>query len=639
MIKAVLLFFSLSSIVSNLSAQSTLKNTEFTPVVGSWQGTLTYLDYTSQKKTVIPATVDIDQIKVGVFTFSYQFPKEPHVKWTDTVALSKDGTMFGKEKIMAKKVLGDGFLEFVSEEDGTDDNKPARLRKTYGISSDQYFARKEVQYEGATDWVNRHEYLFEGRTRVLTPKQMKADLAVLKTTWEIIHPGLYRYNTKEQIDGYFKELDALTNVPMEQRIFFILISQLNIKLLCGHSFVSYYNNKSLIKQNLYSNVFLPILFRVIDRKFIVTHNLTDDENIKPGDEILSINGFHSKTITDSLLTVSKADGRNGLNKKLDNISFHPREIYTDRYSLFDIYFPLFFKKELNESNYSIEIQPNSGKRRTLVLKGVTKEARQVKFIAKYGDVPKNEKSWYLKPLDNKTVVFRLGDFTTFNWKFDFNNYLDSVFTDINSNGYQNLIVDIRENEGGADEARDAVLSYLTPQSLGCASPYRRLYRYNSIPDSLKKNLDTWDDRFKNPKPDSLFVKTAEGFYEPRSIDKCEEILPKQNRFKGNIFLITDVTNSSATFIMADVFKNNKLGTIVGEVTGGSQQGINGGELFFFYLPNSKIEMDLPLIYQAPKTIRPDQGIRPDFEVVTKPHDIATSSDPQIDFILKKLIKN
>jgi len=627
-----------AGIFTQLQAQTPLKNTEVMPAIGSWQGDLTYLDYTSNKQVVIPTTVEMEQIKVGVFTFSYQFPKEPHVFWTDTVAISADGLFWGKEKIVTKKNLPDASLELVTEENDKDNNKPALLRRTYTFGQNQYVLKKEVQFIGENTWFQRHEYRFEKRTKLLTVKQMKADLAILKATWTSIHPALYRYNTKEQIESYFKDLEAKTNAPMEQAQFFILISQLNIKLNCGHSFVSYFNNKRILKNNLYSTVFFPLLFRVIDKKFIVTHNLTANPNIQVGDEITAINGIATQTIIDSLLTVSKADGKNGLNKKLDNIALYPKSIYTDTHALFDIFFPLFFKKDLNEKNFTVRVKSAKGVENNLEIAGLSKENRQAKFIEKYGDVPQNEKSWYLKPIDKQTVLFRIGDFMTYKWKFDFKQYLDSVFTKINQEGYKNLLVDIRQNEGGADEARDAVLSYLTPKNLGCANAIRRLYRFNAIPDSLQKYLDTWDDNFRKPKPDSLYVRTAEGFYESKLPNKCAEIVSKPNHFKGKIYLLTDVTNSSATFTMADVFKTNQLGTIVGETTGGTQQGINGGEIFFFSLPNSKIEMDLPLIYQAPKTARPDEGIKPDYEVKTTPKDIVENRDAQVEFILRKLIK-
>ncbi len=631
-------FFNLCFFAS--TAQVSISNVDLQPIIGSWQGSLTYLDYTTNKPFTMPANIDIEQIgQSNTFVFGNSFPEEPNANWTDTMVLSKNGTMINDEIVKSKRLLESGNIEIVTEILGIDgnDKKPALLKYTYTIGKDRYVHRKDVQWVGETEWIERHEYKYDMRAKILSPQQMKNDLALVKATWENIHPGLYRYNTKTQIENYFKALDAQINQPMEQRNFFVLLSQLNEKLKCGHSFVSFYNNKRILKANLFSRVFIPILFQVIDGKFIVTHNLSDNKDIALGNEIITINNIPIKTIIDSLLTVSKADGLKGLNKKRDNITIHPRNIYTDNYSLFDVYFPLFFKKNLNDPTFSMAVLKDK-KVIKATIAGLSKEDREQRFIAQYGEVPKNEKSWYIKKIDKKTAVLRLGDFSTFNWKFDVNKYLDSVFTMLNTEGYQNLIVDIRQNEGGADETRDAVLTYLTPKSLGCANAYRRLYRYTSIPDSLKPYLDTWDDSFKQNKIG--YELTAEGFYQkPLISSKCAEILPKPNHFKGKIYLITDASNSSATFIMADVFKKNNLGTIVGEKTGGSQQGINGGELFFFYLPNSKIEMDIPLIYQAPQTSRPDEGILPDYEIKTTVSDVATMNDPQLDFILRKLIKN
>ena len=472
---------------------------------------------------------------------------------------------------------------------------------------------------------------------VLKPADMKYDLSVTKATWESIHPGLYRYNTKQQIDNYFKEADARTNQSLPLRNFFVLLSQLNQKLHCGHSFVSYYNNKSAIRNEVYSKVFMPLLFKVIENKFVITHSLISGDEVSTGSEIVAINNIPVKRIIDSLLTVSKADGRNGRNKQLDNITIYPKEIGIKRYTLFDIYFPLFFKKDLNNLEYGVSIKQN-GKIKNLIVKGLSKEEREKQFIAKYGNFPVDKQSWSTREINSNTLLFKLGDFATYNWKFDFNKYLDSIFSHIKAKGYKNLIMDIRENEGGADEARDAVLSYLTSKPIGCANSVRRLYRYTSIPDSLSPYLQTWDDDFKKPKQG--YVKTVDGFYEKQpNSEGCAEITPRPNHFTGKIFLITDVTNSSATFIMADCVKRNKLGIVVGETTGGSQQGINGGEIIFLYLPKTGIEMDIPLIYQAPKEKKLDEGIKPDYIIPTTLKDIQTKKDHQLEFILNKIKQN
>jgi hypothetical protein len=621
-----------------LIAQETLQTSDIQLIVGSWQGSLSYLDYTSNKLTHIQAHIDVQQLgRSNTFVLKNTFPKEPNVAWSDTLKISKDGKMLNNEIVKSRNALQNGDVEWVTTSSGKDgnDQKPANFRFTYILGKNKFIKRKEVQFEGEKSWLQRHEYNYQQRAKILTTKQMKQDVDIVKATWESVHPGLYRYNSKAQIESYFQEMYELIKTPMEQRQFFILLSQLNIKIRCGHTFVSYYNNKKMIKNNLYSSVYLPFLFRVIDNKFVITHNLSENSTIQVGDEIVSINGFKIKTIIDSLLTVSKSDGENGLNKQLDNIAIYPKSLNINSHSLFDIFFPLFFKKDINEPSYTFEIL--SGKKKIqITCQGLSKETRLNLFTEKYGKIPKNEESWYLKPINKQTVVFRLGDFMTYNWKFDFNKYLDSVFVHINQAGYQNLIVDIRQNEGGADDARDAVLSYLTTRPIeGVVT--KRLYRYTSIPDSLLSYLDTWDESFKKAKTD--YILNQEGFYEHKNQKSVAKIIASNpNHFKGKIYLITDVTNSSATFTMADIFKRNKLGTIVGEKTGGSQQGINGGEIFFLYLPNSEMEMDVPLIYQAPITQRKDEGITPDFEVKTTKNNISNLKDAQIEFITKKLIK-
>jgi Peptidase family S41 len=129
------------------------------------------------------------------------------------------------------------------------------------------------------------------------------------------------------------------------------------------------------------------------------------------------------------------------------------------------------------------------------------------------------------------------------------------------------------------------LSYLTSKLIGCANPSRRLYRYNAVFDSLLPYLNTRDDDFKKPKSDKDYYKTTDGFYESRTpAADSLPIVPTPNHFKGSIYLMTDATNRSAAFILADAFKRNKPGLIVGEKTGGTQQGINGGELFFYIYP-------------------------------------------------------
>jgi C-terminal processing protease CtpA/Prc len=104
------------------------------------------------------------------------------------------------------------------------------------------------------------------------------------------------------------------------------------------------------------------------------------------------------------------------------------------------------------------------------------------------------------------------------------------------------------------------------------------------------------------------------------------------RHEGQTFLITDASNSSATFYLARVMKLGKVATLVGQTTGGTQKGINGGAMFFLRLPNSGIEMDIPLIGNFPYKEAPDLGIVPDVVVEKTLEDVMEGRDPEIETV-------
>lgn len=140
---------------------------DIAPVVGSWQGSLTYLDYTTNKPYTMPANVDIKQLgRSNQFAFSNSFPKEPNANWTDTITISADGRMIDNEKISSKQLLPDGTLQIITETEGVDgnDKKPALFKHTYIIGKTVFSKRKDVLFKGTTEWINRHEYKYTLRT-------------------------------------------------------------------------------------------------------------------------------------------------------------------------------------------------------------------------------------------------------------------------------------------------------------------------------------------------------------------------------------------------------------------------------------------------------------------------------------------
>ena len=69
-----------------------------------------------------------------------------------------------------------------------------------------------------------------------------------------------------------------------------------------------------------------------------------------------------------------------------------------------------------------------------------------------------------------------------------------------------------------------------------------------------------------------------------------------------------------------------MARFIGEPTGGNQRGINGGAFYFLRLPNSHIEVDLPLIGFFPPVPRPNGGITPDVVIREQWTDVGNHID-------------
>lgn len=339
-----------------------------------------------------------------------------------------------------------------------------------------------------------------------------------------------------------------------------------------------------------------------------------------------------QSIADSLNTVSRADGLHAQQKKRFNMNETPDEI--DHYSLFDIYFPLFFT--MNSDQYTLTIQPY-GKKKSfeLIVKAMSLSDRSNRFQTRFGKLPVNEDSWQLVFPEKTTAYMKFGTFAFWNSNFNTKKWIDSALLSvIRQTDIQHLIIDLRNNEGG-DNSGDYILSYLTESEIGCDNPDRPCSRYLQVPDTLQRYLSTWDKEFRKPKDSSQFHKNELGLYEPIQTPTCAYIKPQPKRFTGKVYVIIHAKNSSATFEMARNVKDYHLATLLGTTTGGCEQGINGGEFFFLTLPASKIEIDLPLIYNYHPN-KPDSGIEPDIVIETTQESIAKGRDVQLQYILSTI---
>lgn len=153
------------SIGTLANAQTNYKTVakDFQSLSGSWTGSLTYLDYSSGKPYTMPADLVVTRIgNTNQFAVANLYPNEKSANSTDTLVISKDGKSIDGAPIKSRKKLPNGDLEIITEETGTDgnDNKPATFRQTYTFGKTTFKKRKDVQFEGESEWIKRHEYSY-----------------------------------------------------------------------------------------------------------------------------------------------------------------------------------------------------------------------------------------------------------------------------------------------------------------------------------------------------------------------------------------------------------------------------------------------------------------------------------------------
>ncbi len=214
----------------------------------------------------------------------------------------------------------------------------------------------------------------------------------------------------------------------------------------------------------------------------------------------------------------------------------------------------------------------------------------------------------------------------FHDKWDWRGFIDASLDTAIDRKLSGIVIDVRDNGGGLD-CGAAIIARLIDAPLA-ADSYSRYVRYRKIPDRLAPYLKTWDRSFKDWGASAVGPDAA-GFYtltRPGGASDTDTLRPKGRRFAGKIAVLVGPKNASATFGFASLVQRYRLGTLVGEQTGGNRRGINGGAFFFVGLPGTGIEVELSLIAYWPDTPQPDAGITPDIIVPAQAADLKAGRD-------------
>ena len=443
-------------------------------------------------------------------------------------------------------------------------------------------------------------------------ENLQSDVKILWQALNELHPGLYRHIDTLELEKHYEDLKVKFSTGKSQKEAFVELSYFISKIKCGHTYLNPFNQPNkIVKSVLDEKVLLPFSFKIIDQKLVVDQSLSDQ--INPFDVVKCINEIEIKSILDTLTYFIKADG-NRYNKKIKDLEVS----FNSKYNYFDYYFPLIYGFQ---DNVSIEIVGQAPKDVSLI----NVDSRNIKISP-----PKNYDNQWSYSFQNDYAYLRLGTFVTWRLTFDWKEYLDNFFEELKQKEILSLVIDVKGNEGGLSEVSEYLIKKLATKK-GQTMPRRKYLAYKKVSDNLAPHLKTWSRWFTNT---SLWTKKLdENYRTPRFTKPSKKIKKNKNAYKGQTYLMINESNSSATFILAENCKLNDYATLVGTETGGTKMGITGGQIFFLTLPNTKIEVDIPLIGSYPEKALPDEGIKPDKFVERKIDDYTSGKDNQLNYVI------
>ena len=387
--------------------------------------------------------------------------------------------------------------------------------------------------------------------KILFPEDMRSDLDELFRQIEKYHPNPYTKRSKEDIDrdrqALYEELDQRMTIVD----FYRKVAPLIDSLGDSHTVV-FPSNDTFRQIDSYETVF-PLEVEFDDGKAYIIKNYTSNPDIPLGAELLTINGTPLSTLQNNIIT----DPGFSFDWKMWLLNGSSAE----------------YQMTLLPAGENIPVN--------FIVPGLTYNEI---YKQDAGSGAREEVAYRTLP-NEKIGILTLNNFRSIYEP------VKQGFSQIQEDGVQNLIIDIRRNGGGYFESLDLFMNYLTDQ------PYQKCYKcaFNQ----------PWDN--------------------------------VSNRYHGKIYLLVGPDTYSAAVMLATILQDHQLATLVGEETAETSTFcayvMIGGDP----LPRTGLRyMVSSKCYVRPNGIVDGRGVIPDMIVETTIDDKLTGNDPVLDYTLKMI---
>lgn len=437
-------------------------------------------------------------------------------------------------------------------------------------------------------------------TERVSSGKLREDFRILRGALEEGHPGIYRYTPKAELDKQFDQVERALDQPMDVYEFYRILAPAVAMLKCGHTGVRV--NPDLDK----GKPLFPLAVRVLDDKLYVLRDVSNGKGTLAGKEIRAINGVTAATILQRMLAATPGDG-DVQTSRLRRLSGNFAANLIDLLGL--------------ESPYRITYwDAKQGHENTIRLDGV--EASKLREE---------------RPKDSAVLTFfdegRIADLKIHRFggtvnKMDLRKFFQESFTEIANKKSTALILDLRDNGGGADDLGKLLLSFL----IDLPFQYYDDLVLNALDFSFRKYSPQ-----KRALPADLLERQPSGKYRMIKHPNWGLQQPSKPTFTGRVYILINGNSFSTTSEFLSHAHARKRATFIGEESGGGYYGNTSGPGLLLVLPNTKLQAYVPLMtyYMAVRDYKPaSHGVVPDYPVHYTIEELIAGKDKELAVALE-----
>lgn len=436
--------------------------------------------------------------------------------------------------------------------------------------------------------------------------ELNKDLDFLVNSIIQTHPNPFSKISKKEFLGEVNKIKSSFKGGLDYREFYRLIAPIVASISDGHTSIKFPGRKIL---NDGSKLF-PFSATCDFKKKSITINEYTGENspIPPNAELISINNISSEKIMEKIIENTSGESKGYRLKMGSNFNFFGMILKT--YFDFDGNFEVRYKANDKIENKTIE---------AVSFKDFKDYAKSKKQSKNQTNDNAGDYILTVKP-EIKTAII---DFRYFNDEEKFDLFLKKSFDSINKIGIKNLIIDIRANGGGNSVLGDQLFKYIARK------PFTQFGKTTIRFSQLQK--DYYEQHCKE---DSTFCETYKYISKQKNgtianLKSDGLIVPNNspNHFDGKIYLLTSLRTFSSASNFAQCFKNYKMGTIIGEETGGWI--VCYGDKIVTKLPVTEMPLTISTkkFYTIGSTDKDTHGTIPDIEI---------DAEKSLEFVLNKI---